>query len=202
MEAMKDFLRATVVGGLLFLLPLTLVLFFLVFAVQGVIGAVQPFLTSHGLSVLGGAGIGLLALAVLVLMAFAAGMFARTERGARVTNWLEHTLLGGVPQYQVVKGMAQGLAHVETTSGLKPSLISIDGGWQIGYVIEKLENGWVTVFLPQAPKATQGCIMYVAAERVRPLTMTIGQAMGIATSFGVGSAEALRGAELTQPKSP
>ena len=30
------------------------------------------------------------------------------------------------------------------------------GGWQIGYLLEPLANGWVTVFLPQAPTPMSG----------------------------------------------
>jgi hypothetical protein len=29
--------------------------------------------------------------------------------------------------------------------------VSIEDGWQIGYLLEQLENDWVAVFLPQAP---------------------------------------------------
>jgi hypothetical protein len=47
--------------------------------------------------------------------------------------------------------VAEGLAHIESASGLKPALVSIEDGWQIGYLIEQLENNWVAVFLPQAP---------------------------------------------------
>jgi hypothetical protein len=42
--------------------------------------------------------------------------------------------------------MAEGLAHIESASGLKPVLVSIEDGWQIGYLLEKLENDWVAVF--------------------------------------------------------
>jgi hypothetical protein len=45
--------------------------------------------------------------------------------------------------------MAEGLAHIENASGLKPALVSIEDGWQIGYLLEKLENDWVAVFLPR-----------------------------------------------------
>jgi hypothetical protein len=66
-------------------------------------------------------------------------------------RWSENSLLGGLPQYQLVKSVAEGLAHVESAESVNPALVSIEGGWQIGYLLEPLENGWVTVFLPQAP---------------------------------------------------
>src|SRR5262245_21308269 len=73
-------------------------------------------------------------------------------KGGLSSHWSESSLLGGLPQHQLVKNMAEGLAHVESTKkSVKPVLISIEDGWQIGYLLEPLENSWVSVFLPQAP---------------------------------------------------
>jgi len=88
---------------------------------------------------------------LLVLVSFAAGIVARTTIGRRISGWFEGSLLREIPQYQMVKSMAEGLAHFESDTGIRPALISIEGGWQIGYILEVLENSWLAVFLPQAP---------------------------------------------------
>jgi uncharacterized membrane protein len=98
-----------------------------------------------------------------------------------------------------MKSMAEGLAHLESASGLKPALVSIEDGWQIAYQIEQLENNWVVVFLPQAPTPMSGNIMYLPADRVRPLGINMMQAMSIVKAIGVGSAPALRDVDLTLP---
>jgi uncharacterized membrane protein len=95
--------------------------------------------------------------------------------------------------------MAEGLAHIESASGLKPALVSIEDGWQIGYLLEKLENDWVAVFLPQAPTPMSGNIMYLPINRVRPLGIPMIQAMSIVKAIGVGSGAALRGIDLKLP---
>ena len=115
-------------------------------------------------------------------------------------SWSEHSLLRGLPQYQLVKTMAEGLSHVENAKkSVRPALISIEDGWQIGYLLEPLENGWVTVFLPQAPTPMSGNVMYLPANRARPLDITMIQAMEIVIHIGVGSAKALQGTDLTLP---
>jgi uncharacterized membrane protein len=202
---MKEFLKTTIVGGLLFLLPVALVLFILGYAVRAVTNVVQPISRSLGLDRLGGdiGGIGavtVFAILLLVLVSFVAGIFARTGVGARITRWLEDRLLVNVPHYRLVKGMAQGFAQIESTSGMKPALVSLDAGWQLGYLLEPLENGWVAVFLPQAPSAVSGNVMYLAGDRVRPLGITMVQAMTVVNSMGVGSAQALRGVDLGPAK--
>jgi uncharacterized membrane protein len=85
---------------------------------------------------------------------------------------------------------------------LRPALLNIDGGWQLGYLLEPLENDWITVFLPQAPTPMSGNVMYLPVERVRPLAITMGQAVSIIRRLGVGSGDALRGVDLTQPEGP
>ena len=114
-------------------------------------------------------------------------------------RWSENSLLGGLPQYRLVKSMAEGLAQVESTEGVNPALVSVEGGWHIGYLLEPLEDGWVTVFLPQAPTPMSGNVMYLPADRVRPLDITMIQAMAIVKRMGVGSAKALHGTDLTLP---
>ena len=111
-------------------------------------------------------------------------------------------MLGGLPQYQMMKSMAEGLAKIQNDEGLRPALLNIDGGWQLGYLLEPLENDWITVFLPQAPTPMSGNVMYLPRKRVRPLAITMGQAVSIIRRLGVGSAEALQGVDLTEPEGP
>ena len=116
-----------------------------------------------------------LAVLVLILFSLSLGLVLRTNAGKRVIRRCENSFLGGLPQYQLVKSMAEGLAHVENADSVNPALVSIEGGWQIGYLLEPLENGWVTVFLPQAPTPMSGNVLYLPADRVRPLGITMVQ---------------------------
>jgi uncharacterized membrane protein len=198
-----EFLKATLAGGVLFLLPVVLVLIVLHRAMSYALGAAKPI--SHLLpieSVIGAYGENALAIFMLILVSLLAGLVARTREGRRIMRWSENSLLGGLPQYQMVKTMAEGLAHVENAKkSVQPALISIEDGWQIGYLLEPLENGWVTVFLPQAPTPMSGNVMYLPANRTRPLDITMIQAVEIVRHIGVGSAEALQGTDLTLPAS-
>jgi uncharacterized membrane protein len=200
---MTAFLKTTIVGGVLFLLPLAVVLMVLGYALGLASKVAQPISDRLDLQQWGDlAGVGLvtiLSALVLVLVSFAAGIVARTYSGERITPWFESSLLGRLPQYQMLKSMTEGLAQLENARGIKPALISIEGGWQMGYLLEPLENGWSSVFLPQAPTPMSGNVMYLPADRVRPLGITMVEAMSIIRRIGVGSGEALRGADLTQP---
>jgi uncharacterized membrane protein len=165
---MNAFLKATIIGGVLFLLPLAIVLMILGYALRLAAKLAQPISDQLDLQQWGDlAGIGIvtiLSALLLVLVAFAAGVAARTYLGERISRWFESSLLGRLPQYQMVKSMAEGLVQLENASGIKPALISIEDGWQIGYLIEPLEDGWLSVFLPQAPTPMSGNRMYFPGD--------------------------------------
>ncbi len=200
----KEFVKTTIIGGALFLLPVAFVLFVLSFALRLIKNIAAPVVHALRLDHLGHVtGIGAVTIAsvlVLVLLSFAAGMIARTAVGKRVRRWSEQSLLDNIPYYQIIKSMAEGLAHSESGNGLKPILVNIGASWQIGYMLEEqLDGGWIVALVPRAPSPLAGTIMYVPAERVRPLSITLVQAMSIVKAMGAGSSAALRGIDLRLP---
>ena len=88
-ETLKEFLKTTIIGGASFLLPMALVLFILSYALRLVKRIAEPISHSLRLDQLGAAaGVGaatVLSAVVLVLIAFAAGIVARTAVGRRIT---------------------------------------------------------------------------------------------------------------------
>ena len=198
MKAIKEFVKTTVVGGIVFLVPLILLILVLRHAMAfagKIAGPVAEAFPAHKFAGIAVATI--IAAFVLLLLSFLAGLFARTGFGRDLARWLEDSLLGNLPQYRMVKTMAEGLAQVEDGQNLRPALVSIEGGWQLGYLLEEVRAGWVAVFLPQSPTPMSGNVMYMPAERVRLLDMPIGEAVLLVKRLGAGSAQALRSADLT-----
>jgi uncharacterized membrane protein len=200
-DGMKEFLKTTIVGGVIFLLPVGLVIFLLGHAFAFAAKLIAPISKHLHLDQISGVtGISLvsiLSIASLVIVSFLAGLVARTALGARMTYWFEHSLLGRFPQYRMAKSIAEGFANAErATDAMRPALINVDCGWQLGYVLETLDNGWLAVFLPQVPTPMSGNIMYVPAECVRALDMTMTQATTLVKRAGIGSREMLGGVDL------
>jgi uncharacterized membrane protein len=197
MQALKDFIKTTIVGGLVFLVPLVLVLLVLRHAMSLTVSFTGPIAAAFaGHKIVGVTIATLLAALTLLVVSFVAGLFARTEVGRNLARWLEDSLLGNLPQYRMMTTMAEGLAQIEDSASLRPVLVSVEGGWQLGYWVEDLRPGWVVVFVPQAPTPMAGNIMYMPQERVRPLDMPIGEALILVKRLGVGSAKFLRSTEL------
>ena len=72
------FLKTTIMGGLLFLLPAVIILIFLGYAMQLVAKVVQPISKLLPDAVVGVGGITVFAALALVLISFLAGLVART----------------------------------------------------------------------------------------------------------------------------
>jgi uncharacterized membrane protein len=157
----------------------------------------QPIARTLPVSHMGGVAMAtLIAVAILLLIALLAGLAARTGPGRRVTHWFEESILGGMPQYRMVKSLAEGLTQLENGTGMRPVLMRGDEGWMLGYQMEELPNGWRVIFLPASPTPMSGNVIYAEAARVQTLDLSMSEAMQLVKRLGIGSAEKLRGANL------
>jgi uncharacterized membrane protein len=141
----------------------------------------------------------LVAAGILLAFAFLAGLVSRTDSGRRVTRWFEESLFGGLPQYRMAKTLADGFAKVEEGTDLQPVLVLVDEGWQLAYRLEELPGGWVGVFVPQSPTPMSGNVLYVESHRVREAGLSMKEAVVLIKRLGIGSAAALRNADLRLP---
>ena len=121
-------LKTTIVGGLLFLLPLVLVVLLLSHALRfagKAVGPISEFLTLD--KVFGPAAEESLAVLILVFISLAAGLIARTRFGRDIMRRTGNSFLGGLPQYRPVKSVAEGFAQIENAENLKPVLVKYRG---------------------------------------------------------------------------
>ena len=133
--SLREFFKATIAGGLLFLLPVVLILIVLRHAMRLAVKVTKPISDLLPVeAVLGVRRETFLAVLLLILISLVAGLVAKTNAGRRFMRWCENSFLGGLPQYQLVKSMAEGLARVESAESVQPALVSIEDGWQIAYL--------------------------------------------------------------------
>ena len=197
MDAIKSFLKSTLVGGVMFLVPVVLIVIVLKHALQLAGQIAQPLAEMLPIRQVGGVGVAtIIAVAMLLLVAFLAGLLSRTGPGRRVTHWFEESILGGLPQYRMVKSLAEGLTQIENGEGMQPVLMRGDEGWMLGYQIEELPNDWRVIFLPASPTPMSGNVIYAEGSRVRRLDLTMREAMMLVKRLGIGSTAALNGVKL------
>ncbi len=179
---------ATIATGLFFLLPL-LALFFVLGKVFSVAGdALSPLLKRIPEDTFGGLRTKpLLSLIVLMVLAYFIGLLARFAIARNVNSWLEDHILSSIPGYEFFKNMGRQLLGLQTEREDPVVIVNFDDNSQIGFLVEKLENGHFCVFIPGAPNPNSGGVFLVDAERVVFADATMLQTMKTLRRMGVGS---------------
>jgi len=180
--------RATVTGGILFLLPLILVLFLLDKALGVARKLAQPIVRAIGIQTVGGVALGtIIGIGAILVISFLAGLLARTRLGQATYSGLEKSILGVLPQWRMARGLIESFSAEQSTAEVV--LVPTDAGWCMGFVLEKSSGDWWTVFIPGAPQWTSGSISYAHSDNVHPTGMTFAEAVLLMRRCGAGSAK-------------
>jgi uncharacterized membrane protein len=163
-------MTTTLIGGVVFLLPLIVVLAVVGHALQIAVQAVTPLV--QAVPQLQAGGIALVTVAavlLLIALCYGAGVLARAAFGRRLSTGFEDKLTTVYPRYHVIKAMSQNLHGALGQQLLRPVLLSFDDQQQLGYDIERLADGRAVVFVPGSPDAWSGNVLLVDPTRVQPL---------------------------------
>ena len=187
--AQKGGMVKTIVGGILFLLPIVLIVWLLGKALGFARRLSDPVVEAAGVNSVAGVATGtIVAIVFLVLVAFAAGLLARTRLGQSAFSRLEDSVLSLIPQWRMARGLIESF-ETETRSEMEVVLVPTDAGWCLGFVLEKPEGEWWTVFVPGSPQWTSGAVAFAHAEQVKPSGLTPAQAMLLMRRCGAGSTD-------------
>jgi uncharacterized membrane protein len=191
-RSLKPF-TTTLIGGLVFLLPLLVVLYLLGQGVTLAVRAVQPVLPLLPFQNVGGIALaGVAALALVLILCFGAGLLARAAVGRAFSERFENQLQTLYPRYTVIKAMSQGLHGALGQHVLKPVLASFDDHQMIAFEMERLNDGRAVLYLPGAPDTWSGSVVLMAAERVLPLDIDVTELAKAQQALGSGTAALLR----------
>jgi uncharacterized membrane protein len=194
MKLIPRFVKATVVGGLLFMVPLILMLLVLKHGMEMVRKVVHPLATHFPAHKIAGISVTtILAAIVILVVSFLLGLAAQTSAGRRVREWLEWTVLGKVPGYAILKGVLTGSTGLEGGDGVQVVLARLEDAWQLAFLVETHADGQCAVFVPGAPSPTSGSIYFLPKDRVRPTDIPMAKALATIRHMGAGSEELLRG---------
>jgi uncharacterized membrane protein len=192
MKPFVEFVKTTLVGGLLFLIPVVLVVLLVQKALHLAGRGLAP--VAHLLPTQGVIGITVaqvVAVCSLLFVCFMAGLAIRTRAGARLNAQLERMILQRMPGFTFVKTIARGLAGLEAGAELSVALARIEEAWVLSFVVERHASGLFTVFVPSAPTPAAGSIYYLTEDRLKLLDVPVSVAVGCIMRLGIGSRELL-----------
>jgi uncharacterized membrane protein len=186
MRYAREFITSTLVGGLLIVVPLYLAVLLLLKGMKSVAALVRPLAAllpgwlpaEH-----------LLSLILVLAFCFLIGLAVRTESGRATRERMEVALFGRLPGYALLRSLTQRLAGESEESTWMPALIDIEDALVPGFIIEALDDGRFTVFVPSVPTPLAGAVYVLRPERVHILDIPFTQAVKSISRWGSGSRE-------------
>lgn len=190
MNRIVAFFKTTVKGGVWFLFPFVVLVIVMGKAQEITIRFVAPLANRIPVhSILGMGFVRVLAVVVLLVLCFIAGLFSKTAAARKIVLWLENNFLTKLPGYDFLKSVSGNLLHLEKEGSHTVVLARIEDSWQIGYITEELDNGVYAVFVPDVPMPFSGGLYFMTEDRFQRLKISIPEAQQCLRRLGHGSKE-------------
>ncbi|HEY9217365.1 MAG TPA: hypothetical protein VIO94_04900 [Phenylobacterium sp.] len=182
-----EFARTTVIGGALFLLPI-FVVYIVLGKVFGLVGGISdPIVNALGVSSVGGVAMStIVTVLLLVVAAFLAGLFARTDAGQSALTWIRAGVSKTIPQFSLIQDVAQNVGSDTDTVEMPVVLVPTDAGWALGLLLEA-EGDWHAIFLPGSPQMSSGSVAYAHTDQIHRTDLTLKQLWVLLRARGKGS---------------
>jgi uncharacterized membrane protein len=184
-----DFVKTTVMTGFFVLLPVLVVLGLIGWGVAMIFGILKPVMDVFSIKSAGGMLFATLGGIVLFAAGcFLVGFFVRLQIGKVTQEWLEGFLLDKLPGYTMFKRLTQRLAG-EQGLEFTPALVDLYGteAWAVGFIVEEVEGGQFTVFVPISPTPTVGQVYLMPESRVKKPEAKFVDVVNTLTQWGQGS---------------
>ena len=180
----RGFFTGALISGLLIVVPVYLAVLLLLKAMQSLVGVVRPIaaLLPDWMP-----AEDMLALVLVLAVCFLVGVAVRTPMGRTARERVEKSLFQRIPGYAVFRGLAQQLSGENRESAWQPALVETGDGLVPGFIIEELDDGQLTVFVPSVPTPFAGAVLVLARERVHPLDVPFTSAIQVISKWGSGS---------------
>ena len=190
MTRIKSFLKTTLLGGLVVILPVTIVATVFKWLYSTVTDWIQPltdFLMAR--STLREFVADLVVISVIVGFCFLLGIIVKTSVGRFVHEKLENRILAFAPGYKLVKETVLQFLGRKKSPFSSVALVQLYGSNTLAtaFVTDEHDDGRFTVFVPTGPNPTSGQIFHLDAEHVHPVDVGVEEAMRSIISCGAGS---------------
>jgi uncharacterized membrane protein len=181
-----QFVKTTIIGGLVFLVPLVFLIFIIDQAMEFMMLIAEPLADWIPIETIGDIALAnLLAIVALSVVSFIAGLVARTTMAGGFVKTLESKVLVKIPGYTMIKGIKSGFDTTES-EGMKPIAIKLGTVERIALEIEKLADGRSMVYIPSAPSPWTGITQILPADQITYLDVPVTRILELTEHYGQG----------------
>jgi uncharacterized membrane protein len=190
MTKIKSFIKTTLLGGLVVILPVTIIAVVFRWLIVTVTDWIQP-LTDLILrkSDMREFLADMIVIAVILLFCFAIGLMMKTAVARWVFHWLERRVLKIAPGYNMIKETINQFLGRKKSPFSSVALVRIfeNRTMATAFVTDEHPDGSYTVFVPTGPNPTSGQIFHLQKEFVHPVDVGVDETMRSILSCGAGS---------------
>ncbi len=191
-RSVLGFVKTTVIGGLVFLVPLFILVLLVTKAVTVLQRLAQPLAAHLPVNTAFGVLVADIVVLVLVVLAcFLAGLLARVTVAKRLVKKAEAGVLWRIPGYGFIKGLTDSLDNSASTSSLRPVLVHFDDAAQLGFEVDQVADGRKVVYIPSAPDPRAGEVLVMDQDRVEDVPITFIEAITAQRALGRGIGQSL-----------
>jgi uncharacterized membrane protein len=183
-RSLRAFVSDAIISGLLVVVPLYLTGLLLLKVVQSLQQVLEPVE-----SLLPDLPYGeyILAFLILLLLAFLVGVAMQTKAGQMLNNQFQDKVLSRIPGYALFRGLTRQFTGSRDEKSWKPVLAEIEEALVPAFIIEELNDGRFTVFVPSVPTPLAGTVYILTPERVHKVDIPFSQAALVVARWGAGA---------------
>lgn len=187
MKNLITFIKTTVIGGLIVIVPLAIIVFVVGDTVNTLITATKPLTQDLPFGIYANAMIAVLIVASAIIgTCFIAGFLLNTFFGAAVKNWLERNLLERIPMYSTLRGLTKSLAGIDGTDYpvVEVNLYGSDSR-VLGVLVDKLPDERHVVYVPSSPVVTVGQLHILPRTHIKETELSMVETIGCLSQMGL-----------------
>jgi len=188
MQKLLNFIKVTIAGGILFLIPVVAIIFIVGRAFGLLQNIARPIAKALPFTRVAGVGVlTLISIILLLVVCFLAGIFMRTRMARTIIKWLEDRVLIYIPGYAYIHERSTEWLSNQRTSSWRPATVYIDDNEVLCFVIDEGED-YCSIFFPSAPVPSSGSVSARPKKFVTYLPISVSEAVLIIRQFGKGAA--------------
>jgi uncharacterized membrane protein len=190
MKALVEFLKTTLIGGLLIVVPMYLTLLLLGKALKGMVALLGPIvaLLPERVHHFGQ----ILAIVLVVLVCFMLGLIARTGLGRRAIEAFERRVLERMPGFAMLRSVVRRVSGTSDDAQFQPVLVEIEDALTPAFIVEELDDDRFVVLVPSVPTPAAGSLYILPRQRVHWVDVPVTEAVAVITRWGTGTSKLLK----------
>ena len=190
MEKFRNFIKTTVLGGLVVVLPVYLT-YVLISWIYGLLSGVFQPLTRIVMEVsrLQRIVADVLAVAVILLAFFVIGLVVKTRFGKTSHQWIEKRILRVAPGYSLFRETIRQFLGQKRAPFSRVALVRLfeNSTMMTGFVTDEHEDGSYTVYVPSGLNPTTGLLYHLQKPFVHLVDVSVEETMRSIIGCGAGS---------------